>query len=90
MCRSSIRATIQLVACPGEGRAPLLSDQTEAQRVGTIFLSPGGGGGAGGGGAPPYCTPLLLDQTEAQRVGKIFLRPKPPPPPPYVKVCIRH
>ena len=51
---------------------------------------PGGGGGGG-------WHPLFLDQTEAQSVEKIFLRPPPPysqgledPPPPDLKVWIRH
>ena len=54
------------------------------------------GGGGGGGRAPPS----FLDQTEARRTEKNFLRDLPPPlskglddrppPPPYLKVWIRH
>ena len=51
----------------------------------------------GPGGPPP---PLLLDQTEARGAGKIFFETGAPPPfsqgvddrppPPYLKVWIRH
>ena len=63
----------------------------------TVTL-PVGDPGKGPGGPPP---PLLLDQTEARGAGKIFFEtgaPSPfsqgvddrPPPPPYLKVWIRH
>ena len=58
----------------------------------TVIVSGGSRGGARG--ARP---PLFLDQTEARRTEKNFFEPPPlshgldtPPPPPYLKVWIRH
>ena len=63
------------------------------------FTSDRSRGGAWGARPPPHPPPLFLDQTEAQRAEKNFWgRPGPPlsqglnyhPPPPYLKVWIRH
>ena len=54
-------------------------------------------GSRGGAQRGPAPTPLFLDQNEARRADKKILSPPPPlsqgldePPPPYLKVWIRH